>query len=83
MSSSDHVRTHRKDAVREVQSPWVSRLVMLTLGVLVLGGIIASVLWISATSNVGEDFAILTACITFTVMICLMVVREFIRMGTR
>lgn len=55
---------------------WVALLPKLALGALLVGGIIAAILWITASGSVGQDLSVLTLCISFALMVTFMSVRE-------
>lgn len=77
---SDHIHERpAEDAA--VADRWSSLLVTLTVGVLIVGAIVAGTMWIFATGSPGEDVAMLIVCITFALMITLMSVRELLRTG--
>lgn len=75
---SDHTRTLSKEGTATA-SRWPSLLATLTVAVYIVGAIVAAVLWILATGSTGEDIAILTLCIAFTLMIALMSVHELLQ----
>lgn len=79
---SDHTRT-LSDEGTATASRRPSLLVTLTVAVFIVGAIVAAVIWILATGSTGEDIAILTVCITFTLMIALMSVRELLQAGKK
>lgn len=80
MADHTHNRPAQDAAVTGNRS---SLLVTLTLGVFIVGAIVAGIVWIFASGSTGEDISMLIACITFTLMITFMSVRELLRTGRR